>query len=333
MIATDADLTVRLANPKAVDLFGLGGAKLVGLPLLRAVNNEALEGLARRCLEENGPAHADVTLYGESTRNLSAYAAPVDLDEGRIGVVLVLNDMTEVHRLERVRKDFVANVSHELKTPITLIKGFADTLLDGSPHGDEETARFLAIIQRHANRMTLIVDDLLTLARLEGPGHGGLDAHPVDARFVVERAIDSLGDQPAKKAVSIAHNAVEGLEIMANEGLLEHALVNLLDNAVKYGPEGGTVTVAAMADGAFARFTVTDCGPGIPERDVPRLFERFYRVDKARSRDIGGTGLGLAIVRHIALAHGGDVSVSSREGYGSTFILRVPLATGLGTEG
>lgn len=299
--------------------------QIEGLSVLEASGMVALDDIARRCVATGTAQEAETVMYGQSIRHLMVMAAPKPAADGRTGVVLVLADITRLKRLERVRKDFVANVSHELRTPITLIKGFAETL--ASVDDRDEARRFLAIIQRHADRMAAIIEDLLTLARLEGPERGPLATGPVQAGQVLGRAVESLGDKPASRTVTISVVNGHGLVAAANEGLLEQALVNLLDNAVKYGPPGGTVTATVVRDGAFVRFVIHDDGPGIPQADLPRLFERFYRVDRARSRDLGGTGLGLAIVKHIALAHGGDAAVSSLPGQGSSFCIRVPLWT------
>lgn len=318
MLSTDGAQAIRLANPRARELLGPGA--LPGRGLLEATGNVALEALALRAASGKLNERAELTLYGDETRQVLVSGAPLTLEGGRPGAVLVLSDITRLKRLERVRTDFVANVSHELRTPITLIKGFAETL-EADP---SEAGRFIGIIKRHADRMTAIVEDLLTLARLEGPERGRLETREAEAGPLIARAIESLGDKPARKRVAIVSDAPAGLSLRADEGLLEQALVNLLDNAVKYSPDGGEVRVTATADGDSVAFTVRDHGPGVPAKDAGRLFERFYRVDRARSRELGGTGLGLAIVRHIALAHGGDASVASREGDGCAFTLRVP---------
>jgi two-component system phosphate regulon sensor histidine kinase PhoR len=328
VLSIDGDLVVRLANPKAIDVLCRNGdrAKFIGKTVLQATGNVSLDELSRRCTETGIKEEAEIALYNGETHHLLVHAAPLPLESGRTGVVLVLDDISRLKRLERVRKDFVANVSHELRTPVTLIKGFAETL--ETVADPAESARFLAIIKRHADRMALIIEDLLTLARLESPERGQLETTPVGARFVLVRATESLGDRAADKGIGIDIRAAENLLVNANEGLLEQALVNLLDNAVKYSPRGSSIIAGVAVEGGYMRFEIVDNGPGIPLRDLPRLFERFYRVDRARSRELGGTGLGLAIVRHIALAHGGDASVESREGAGSTFIIRVPVQGG-----
>lgn len=325
VLSTDTHFVIRLANPRAKYLLGRAGSQqpFEGLSLLQATGTIALDELARQCASSGHREEAEITLYGDDTRYILANAEPISLEGGRGGVVLVLNDITRLKRLERVRKDFVANVSHELRTPITLIKGFAETLED--VEDPAEARHFLGIVKRHADRMSAIIEDLLSLARLEGPGQDSMKTARVDVAMLLRHAVESLGKVPKDKAVSITIACEAGLTVRANEGLLEQALVNLLDNAVKYGPSGATIHAEAATDEGFARFVVRDEGPGIPARDLGRLFERFYRVDRARSRELGGTGLGLAIVRHIALAHGGDASVTSKEGSGSSFVIRIPL--------
>ena len=325
VMAVDTDLGVRLVNPRARELLGRPGDP-AGMSLLRWSGSTALEEMAKACLVSGKSSEREVAVYGDQPRTLLAHASPLALGDGPAGVVLVLTDMTRLQRLERVRTDFVANVSHELRTPITLVKGFVETIEAGT--GPDETRRFLRIIGRHADRMAAIVEDLLLLAGLEDRGRAPLETVPVPADRVMAGAVESLGDGPAARGMRVTMECEPGLQALADEGLLEQALVNLLDNAVKYGPEGSEVILKAEAepvDGRpFALFTVTDRGPGIPAKHLPRLFERFYRVDRARSRELGGTGLGLAIVKHIAVAHGGEVFADSREGYGSTFGIRVP---------
>jgi len=328
VLSTDSSLVIRLANPAARQLLALDGKPedINGKTVLEATGNVELDAIARRCAQEGNVEESEIILYREKARVMMVRAAPLATEDGLAGMILVLNDITRLKRLERIRRDFVANVSHELRTPITLIKGFAETLED--VQDPVEAKRFLSIIKRHADRMASITEDLLTLARIEGSDRSKLGPTKVEAAHVIDKALESLGDRPASKDTRIKVVVEPGLAAKANEGLLEQAILNLLDNAVKYGPRKGTVRVEASAEGKFIRFAVKDEGPGIPARDQPRLFERFYRIDKDRSKKLGGTGLGLAIVRHIALAHGGDASVQSREGAGSTFSIRVPRWSG-----
>jgi two-component system phosphate regulon sensor histidine kinase PhoR len=237
----------------------------------------------------------------------------------------VLGDITALRRLERVRRDFVANVSHELRTPVQLVKGFAETLREGALEEPEQARRFVGIIERNAARMESLISDLLSLASLEREDGLRLKTELTSIAPILEGARQAILPKAAGKNMTVLVECDEALEVKAEAGLLEQAVVNLIDNAVKYSPPDTSVHVSAWAEQGFLLIEVRDQGFGIPASDLGRIFERFYRVDKARSRDLGGTGLGLAIVKHIAMAHGGDVSVESWEGEGSTFKIRIPL--------
>jgi len=235
------------------------------------------------------------------------------------------HDVTRLRRLENVRSDFVANVSHELKTPITSIKGFVETLLDGAVHDPEDARRFLKIVAAQADRLNEIIEDLLTLSRLEGDTErAGISLQPGRIRDVLQAAAATCQLKATEKNVEIELTCDDGLRVEINAALLEQAVVNLVDNAVKYSPGGQTVHVEAAKTPAEIVIRVRDHGCGIGPDHLPRLFERFYRVDKARSRKLGGTGLGLAIVKHIAQAHGGRVTVESVPGEGSVFSVHLP---------
>jgi signal transduction histidine kinase len=240
----------------------------------------------------------------------------------------VLEDRTELRRLESLRTEFVANVSHELRTPITSIRGYAETLADTFELGPD-AARFAQTISRSAARLGAIIDDLLLLSSLEDPGaRADLGSSPVRVAAFVAEAVEQAAPPAAEKRVAVDVAVDHDLWVMGNAGLLAHAVANLVTNAVKYGPADAAVLVTARADGDHAVIEVSDRGPGIPEVHRARLFERFYRVDRARSRESGGTGLGLAIVKHVAVAHGGNAEIESRTGtdHGSTFRIRIPLA-------
>jgi signal transduction histidine kinase len=242
------------------------------------------------------------------------------------GLAAALNQMaTQLDSLENLRREFVANVSHELKTPVTSIQGFAETLLEGARDNPEDLDRFLRIIARQSGRLADIIDDLLTLSRLES---APLDELLAIDHYVLCDILESCREvcrsRAEEKDIAIIINCSGDVEVMADRSLLTQAVINLVENAVKYSPEHTTVTVSGVRDGRWVRITVADQGPGIPEHHVPRLFERFYRADKARSRKLGGTGLGLAIVKHIAGVHQGDVGVVTRIGQGSTFIILLP---------
>jgi len=233
--------------------------------------------------------------------------------------------VTRLRRLENVRRDFVANVSHELKTPITAIRGFVETLLDGAIDSKEDARRFLEIIIRQSERLQSIIEDLLSLSRIEQESEkGGIELQEGPVRSVLLSAIQSCEPTAQQKSVELQLVCDDALRSRLNAPLLEQAVVNLIDNAVKYSPENSVVLVQAMSRGDQVVIEVRDQGRGIAREHLPRVFERFYRVDKARSRKQGGTGLGLAIVKHIAQAHGGRVTVESEPGSGSTFRLHLP---------
>jgi two-component system phosphate regulon sensor histidine kinase PhoR len=241
--------------------------------------------------------------------------------------LIVLHDITRLRHLEEVRRDFVANVSHELRTPITSIKGFIETLMDGGFEDEENARRFLQITLRQVNRLDAIIGDLLVLSRIErGFEEQRIELAPESIRGALQAAIEMCEKKAADKAVKIELACPEDLTGEINAALLEQAVVNLLDNAIKYSNSAAVVEVIATGEATELVIRVKDQGCGIDAQHLPRLFERFYRVDKARSRELGGTGLGLAIVRHIALAHRGSVSVESTVGVGSTFCLRLPMS-------
>ncbi len=353
VLGLDAGLRVRLANPAAAALFGLSAPEeALGKSLLEASHSSELEKAAEEALMRAERLEAEIALYGEGERWFQAVISPLDASANpstsavpasavpasadaaksmnpRSGLVIVLNDITRLRRLERVRKDFVANVSHELRTPVQLVKGFAEGLRGGAMSDPVRAERFLSIIERNAARMESLIEDLLSLARLEQDGRGELPRERTRLREVLEAARDAVLPRAEAKGIEISIDCDERLEGELNAGLVEQAVANLLDNAVKYSPETRPVRVVARKEedpalGTTLVIEVRDRGYGIPARDLPRIFERFYRVDKGRSRELGGTGLGLAIVRHVALAHGGEASVESFEGEGSRFILRLP---------
>jgi two-component system phosphate regulon sensor histidine kinase PhoR len=236
-----------------------------------------------------------------------------------------MNDTTRVRRLESVRRDFVANVSHELKTPITSIRGFVETLLEGAINEPEQAQRFLEIIAKHSDRLNAIVDDLLSLARLEeGDEKRKISLAKSPLREVLSSAIELSRVKAEERQVSIDLDCDKALEVKINADLLEQAILNLLDNAIKYSEVGGKVQISARREDKEVTIAVRDNGCGIDRRHLSRIFERFYVIDKGRSRELGGTGLGLAIVKHIAQVHGGYVTVQSSPGEGSTFAIHLP---------
>jgi two-component system phosphate regulon sensor histidine kinase PhoR len=263
---------------------------------------------------------------GEILLNMRATALK-DMAGARIGTLVVLSDVTLLRRLETVRQDFVANVSHELRTPVTSVKGFAETLLDGAMKDPATAERFLKIIVRQASQLESIIRDLLELSRLEQNSAQTLDRQMTPMAGVLKSAIELCQSRASERGVMLSFACAEGLTVVMHSGLMEQALVNLIDNAIKYGSssEGAKVDIVAVKEGTCARITVRDYGNGIEHKHLERLFERFYRVDKGRSRELGGTGLGLAIVKHIVLIHNGTVGVESEVGKGSTFTIRLPV--------
>lgn len=288
--------------------------------------NPALTQIAQEALAGHGPLERDIMLGPRNDRWLQITATGLIGPDGQpIGALLVLNDVTRLRRLENMRRDFVANVSHELKTPITSIKGFVETIIEDPPAETAELERFLQIINKQADRLDSIISDLLVLSRLEkDTDNGGIDAHPLPICPVLERVVRDLTNLRPDLAKRIDLDCPGQTRAVVNAPLLEQAITNLLGNALKYSPDETRVVLSCHDDGAEIAVAVRDAGPGIAAEHLPRLFERFYRVDKARSRQMGGTGLGLAIVKHIAHAHQGRVEVESTVGVGSTFTLYLP---------
>jgi two-component system phosphate regulon sensor histidine kinase PhoR len=266
-----------------------------------------------------------VSLGGASPRTFGVTAAPVEAEHTR-GAVLVLHDITELRRLERVRRDFVANVSHEFKTPLTAIQGFAETLLAGALDDPQNSVRFLGIIREHAARLGRLTDELLKLSQIEA-GQLELEMRSLSVGELLAACLDTARLKAESKQLTLTADSSPDLPpVRGDLARLGEVLQNLLDNAVQYTPPGGRITVrAAVADNQVA-IAVTDSGIGIPRADQQRIFERFYRVDAARSREVGGTGLGLSIAKHLVEAHGGRISVESEVGRGSTFTVFLPAA-------
>jgi two-component system phosphate regulon sensor histidine kinase PhoR len=327
VLAVDNAGRIISVNDAAASLLGLSAERMTGQPLETAVRNVALQQFVGRALASLEPIESEIVLHAGEEQVLQAHGTVLNDAAGvSIGALVVLNDITRVRRLESVRSDFVANVSHELKTPITNIKGFVETLLDGAMESPEECERFLRIVAKHADRLNNIIEDLLTLSRIEQGGGGPDDGFLVRANVVsvVRGTIQLCASGAAAREIAIDLAAPDEVLADINPPLLEQGIFNLIDNATKYSGPGSRIRVAVRQDEAGVDIDVTDQGVGIAAEHLPRLFERFYRVDKARSRGVGGTGLGLAIVKHIAQSHLGRVSVESQPGHGSTFTFHLP---------
>ncbi|MEW6218000.1 MAG: ATP-binding protein [Thermodesulfobacteriota bacterium] len=334
VIVLDQEGRIQRVNDAAIRLLGLDSRRsLVGRQVLEVIRHRQLERLAGETLTRDSPVAGEVTLPGGpgGDRFLAVHGVHL-LDEDGLprGGLVVLHDVSHIRRLETVRRDFVANVSHELKTPITSIKGFVETLLAGAMEEPENGRRFLEIVGRQADRLSDIVDDLLVLARLEADAEaGGFTLAPHPLAPVLEAAQAAVSLRTAEKGITVETDCPPDLAARINPPLLEQVVVNLLDNAVKYSGNDTTIWMEAYASGEEVVIAVIDQGPGIAAEHLPRLFERFYRAEKARSRKKGGTGLGLAIVRHIVTAHGGQVKVQSAPGRGSVFSVHLPRVAGI----
>jgi two-component system phosphate regulon sensor histidine kinase PhoR len=326
VLVIDAESRLMSFNSAAGHLLGVDPVRSKGRHLSEAIRQPGLLDFADRVLREGEPLEEDLDLPGEpEALHLQLHGVPLNGGEERPHVLIVLNDVTRLRRLERVRQEFVANVSHELKTPVTSIKGFVETLREGDVDDPDDAKRFLDIIARQTARLDAIIEDLLCLSRLEqGSGEtlGTLGVYPL-CRPLAAAALNCQMHADARRS-TIRVACPDGLQARIDPQLLEQAVVNLIENALKYNDEGTSVRVSAEAVGDVVEIRVADDGRGIEARHLPRLFERFYRVDKARSRQAGGTGLGLAIVKHIVQFHDGSVDVESTPGEGSVFILRLP---------
>jgi len=330
VLAVDASQRIVSINRAAADLLGLDPATVLGRPIQEVVRNADLRQFALQAIDCRETLEDDLVLRAARDRTLRVRGTPLNDPSGEGGAVIVLNDITDIRHLENVRRDFVANVSHELKTPVASIKGFVETLLEGRVDDPADRRRFLEIIGRQSDRLGTIIDDLLALSRIEqAEGMGDLPLEQVPVADVLAAVVAECGPRADERSITIEVDSPPELGAEVNAPLLEQALINLVDNALKYSEPGGRVVVAVAptVDGML-EWLVRDQGSGIGAEHLPRLFERFYRVDKGRSRRLGGTGLGLSIVKHIVQAHGGTVAVESAPGVGSTFRVLLPARRG-----
>ena len=325
LLLLDRNRRIYLANRAFKNLFGLK-TELRGKTVMEALRVHELAALVERVESEGQVLDYELKLPELSERWLQVNAAAISNSAGeREGTILVFHDLTRLKQLERTREEFVANVSHELRTPLSLIKGYVETLLDGARDNPEVAERFLKIIERNTSRLDLLIQDLLTISALES-GRITLNLQPVPLRPLAEKILTDLKTRASAKDVKLV-NALPELTATADANRLEQVLANLVDNAIKYGRANGTVIVGGQkTDADKIEIFVQDDGPGIPPESLDRVFERFYRVDKARSREQGGTGLGLSIVKHIVQSHGGKVWVKSEPGKGATFSFTLPQA-------
>ena len=318
---------IRTANPALLRVFGIE-ENIEGRTLSEALREHALLAAYEETLQHGAIRDFEIELSGK--RVLAVNGSVIHDDEGRqYGSIFLFHDLTRVKELENLRKDFVANVSHELRTPLTLIKGYVETLLSGTAEDPALREKFLRIIEKHTNRLTFLIEDLLALSKLES-GAVVLNLEPVPLHSLVKSVFEDYSALAAQRGVRVLNDVPEDFVVCADAPRLQQVLSNLVENALKYGRPGGEVRAGAALHNGKRVFWVQDDGPGVTAEAKPRLFERFYRVDKARSREQGGTGLGLAIVKHIVQTHGGEVWVESEPGKGAKFVCAFPSDKGPG---
>ena len=326
VIALDPQGRILFLNPAAENLFDVSSSKAKGRPFLEALRHSPLDDVIRQTLAEQKPQRQEITVHAPAEHTLSVHATPVNYGEGQTGVVAALHDISELRKLERVRQEFVANASHELKTPLTAIKGFVETLLDGALEDPKNNRQFLETIQEHSNNLMRLLEDLLDLSAIEAK-RMEYRMEPVVVSEVAQRLVKGLSPMAKTKKVTVTIDLPETLpRVYADREKLAQILLNLLDNAIKFNKSGGQVRLTAGVKGTTLEIRVRDTGMGIAPEDLPRVFERFFRGDKSHSREIAGTGLGLAIVKHLVEAHQGTVSATSILEEGSTFSFTLPLA-------
>jgi two-component system, OmpR family, phosphate regulon sensor histidine kinase PhoR len=334
----DAQERLAFCNEAFAQIWSAQAAAYEGKSMVETIRQPDVLELVRKALEGQQGLQGEIAVGGGRQRNFSVMVTPVPMTEtakshtaadsttGQRGAVVVLHEITELRRVEQVRKDFVANVSHELRTPLTAIQGFAETLLSGALEDQHNNRRFVEIIRSHATRLGRLTDDLLKLSRIEA-GKLEPEIRPMALEELLEAGAEAARISAESKHLSVTVKAPAKLRaVRGDANLLREVLRNLLDNAVQYTPEGGQIEVSAGTQNGNVIVTVADTGIGIPRADQSRIFERFYRVDAARSREVGGTGLGLSIARHIVEAHGGHIWVESEVGQGSKFHFSIPLA-------
>lgn len=319
VLVLDRQAHIVLANKAAENIFLVRDGALTGRTFSDLSDYSKISDMVDEALR-NGKEVFLETVIKPHTQIFRVHVAPIKGEEGDIdGAVAVFHDVTDARNFDQMRSEFVSNVSHELRTPLTSIKGFVETLLDGAMENNGLCRRFLTIIDSETYRLGRLIEDLLTLSSIESKEHA-IDTHPVCMAHYVGNVMNILGPQISEKCLRVEYICENNLPyIHADEDLLNQVLINLLDNAIKYTPKNGKITIRSQERDSRVVTTITDTGVGIPHESLPRVFERFYRVDKARSRDMGGTGLGLAIVKHIVESHGGEVMVESEVGQGSTF--------------
>ena len=326
VFAVDADGHIMTVNKAAADLLKIDQTDSLGRSVEEIVRNVDLHRFIQKTVESEQLEEADILLPTNGNRYFQLHGVSLSDSQGhKSGAVIVLNDMTRIRRLENIRRDFVANVSHELRTPVTSIQGFVEALLEGGVKEPQQIERYLKIISKHSNRLNTIIDDLLSLSRLEEDEEKRkISFEQVPLKQMLTGAVELSSVKAAEKNISVDVVCEDQINAKVNVAFMEQAIVNLVDNAIKYSEPGGVIQVSVQHGNKEVAIAVQDEGCGIDKKHLGRIFERFYVVDKGRSRKLGGTGLGLSIVKHIAQIHGGHVTVKSTPGKGSTFTIHLP---------
>jgi two-component system, OmpR family, phosphate regulon sensor histidine kinase PhoR len=325
VVVIDIDERVMFCNRAFCQASNVSNTEWKGRPAVELIRHSDLLSMIRRALVGNKAVHGEVVVGSVRTKSFAVTSVPIQSDAFTTGAVMVLYDITEIRRLERARRDFVANVSHEFRTPLTAIQGFSETLMEGALEDAANRKRFIEIIHEHALRLRRLTDDLLRLAQIEA-GQLQLEFQSVVVADILEPCIETTRVKAVQKGIKVAFRSAPGLPaVNGDPRSLQGVLQELLDNAIRYSSEGGIITVTLALEKTNLVISVSDTGIGIPKADQDRIFERFYRIDPARSRESGGTGLGLAIAKHLIEAHGGQIKVESEVGRGSTFYIFLPF--------
>ncbi len=327
VIAVNSDENIISVNQTAARMFHKQPSELLNRSVQETVRNPDFQRFVRISLLDENPREEDIFFHLKGELLLNTRSAPLKNTGGeRIGILIILNDVTRIRHLENMRRDFAANVSHEIKTPLTAIKGFTETLMAGALNNTEEAARFVGIIENHTNRLIAIIEDLMKLSVIE-QNSGDKNISLTECRIlpILSSAVLICQQKVDEKEIRILSSCDRDLTARVNAALMEQAFVNLLDNAIKYSEPGGTIEIEATKNDSEVAVAFLDHGIGIRREHLSRLFERFYRVDASRSRKLGGTGLGLAIVKHIVIANAGKITVESSPGKGSRFVIHIPF--------
>jgi two-component system, OmpR family, phosphate regulon sensor histidine kinase PhoR len=322
MLIIDPSMRITAANQPAHEIFARHNGTFVGRRLSEVVRDPSLHEAFRRALSEGSSTDLKVELLGAEKRSFDVHVAPLRVSDVSQAIG-VFYDITQLERLEKVRQEFLSNISHELRTPLTSILAYVETLEDNALDDPDNNRRFLAVIRRNAERMHSLIADIAELSQIES-GHVSLDVREVSLSNLVDEIFASLSSKANDRTVGLINGVQPNTHVRADVMRLEQMLTNLVDNAIKFNRPGGTVTVTTVQDDGNHLITITDTGEGLSSENLQRIFERFYRVDRGRTREVGGTGLGLAIVKHLARLHCGEVTVTSTLGQGTTFTIELP---------